>query len=228
MKIKWGILSTARIGLEKVIPALQRSEFGEVVAIASRDQKKADGAAKKLSIPRAYDSYEQLLADPDIDAVYNPMPNHLHVPWTIKAIKAGKHVLVEKPIALSAEEAKELIRESDEHPDVKVMEAFMYRFHPQWQRAKELVQQGAIGDLRTVNSFFSYHNDDPDNIRNQPLIGGGGLMDIGCYCISLSRFLFGREPERVTGTVDFDPRFQTDRMASGMMQFGNGTATFTC
>lgn len=227
-KIQWGILSTAKIGVQKVIPALQKSSYGEVKGIGSRSLQQAETVARKLDIPGAYGSYEELLADPDIDAVYIPLPNHLHVPWSIEALKAGKHVLCEKPIGLSSAEARNLIEASATHPHLKVMEAFMYRFHPQWRKAKELVAQGAVGELRTVNSFFSYHNDDPDNIRNKPEIGGGGLMDIGCYCVSLSRFLFEEKPLRVSAFTEHDPDFGTDRLTSGMMEFRDGTATFTC
>lgn len=227
-KIRWGILSTANIGTQKVIPAMQQCEHGEVVAIASRDKSKADEAAKTLGMPKAHSSYEELLEDPDIDAIYNPLPNHLHVPWTKKAIEAGKHVLCEKPIALSSAEAQHLLEFSRAHPDIKVMEAFMYRFHPQWEKAQELVDDGAIGELRTIQSFFSYMNRDANNIRNQVDIGGGGLMDIGCYNISFSRFMFGAEPERVVGLIDFDPEFKTDRLATGILQFAQGSSSFTC
>jgi predicted dehydrogenase len=227
-KIRWGILSTANIGVAKVIPAMQRGELCEIVAIASRSQEKADAAARKLGIPTAYGSYEELLADPSIEAVYNPMPNHLHVPWAIRALEAGKHVLCEKPIALTSAEAATLLDAAQRYPQLKVMEAFMYRHHPQWVRARDLVQSGAIGELRTIHSFFSYFLDDPTNVRNMADIGGGGLMDIGCYNISLSRFIFGAEPRRVCGIVDYDPQFHTDRLASAMLDFGSGTATFTC
>ncbi|REK18828.1 MAG: gfo/Idh/MocA family oxidoreductase [Planctomycetota bacterium] len=227
-KLRWGILSTAKIGVEKVIPALMQGEFCEVKAIASRDKSKAERAAKRLKIPQAYGSYEELLNDPEIDAVYNPLPNHLHVRWSIAALEAGKHVLCEKPIGLSANEGQELVDAAKEHPELKVMEAFMYRHHPQWQRAKQLATDGSIGELRTVQSFFSYYNDDADNIRNQSEIGGGGLFDIGCYCISLARFLFDAEPWRVVGTVEYDPDLEIDRLASGILEFDRGTATFTC
>lgn len=227
-KVRWGILSTADIGLKKVIPAMQQGQYCEIAAIASRNLETARAEAAKLGIPKAYGSYEELLADPEIEAVYNPMPNHLHVPWSIKALEAGKHVLCEKPVGLSAAEAQELVEAAKRHPHLKVMEAFMYRHHPQWRKAKQLVDEGKIGTLRTIQSFFSYYNADPNNIRNQAGIGGGGLMDIGCYNISLSRFIFGREPERVMGIVEYDPRFQTDRLASGILDFGDGTSTFTC
>ena len=227
-KVRWGIISTAKIGTEKVIPAMQRGHHCDIVAIASRDSKRAQRTAQELKIPKSYGSYEELLADEEIDAVYNPLPNHLHVPWSVRALEAGKHVLCEKPIALSSHEAQKLVDAAEQHPNLKVMEAFMYRHHPQWVKAKELVTSGQLGELRTIQSFFSYFNADPDNIRNQSEIGGGALMDIGCYNISLSRFLFDAEPTRVLGIVDRDPEFQTDRLTSGILQFREGTSTFTC
>lgn len=228
MRLRWGILGTAKIGTAKVIPAMQAGKYCQVLAIASRELAKAQAAARQLKIPRAYGSYEEMLADPEIDAVFIPLPNHLHVPWSLKAIEAGKHVLCEKPIGLSAGEARRLLETARAHPQLKVMEAFMYRFHPQWQRARQIVQEGGIGVLRTIHAFFSYHNIDPANVRNQAGIGGGGLLDIGCYPISLSRFLFGCEPRRVCGAIEFDPVFKTDRLTSGILDFGRGTATFTC
>jgi len=227
-KVRWGVLSTANIGMQKVLPAMQRGQLCEIVAIASRDESTAQGAADRLGIPKAYGSYEAMLADPEIDAIYNPLPNHLHVPWSIKAIEAGKHVLCEKPIGLASVEAQQLAEVAAQHPHLKVMEAFMYRFHPQWQRAAEIVRSGGIGELKTINSFFSYYNDDPTNIRNRAEVGGGGLMDIGCYNISLSRFIFAAEPTRVLGLVEYDPQFKTDRLTLGILDFGHGTATFTC
>jgi predicted dehydrogenase len=227
-KVRWGVLSTAKIGVAKVIPAMQAGEHCEIVAISSRDPEKAQAAAEQLGIPNAYGSYEELLAAPEVDAVYNPLPNHLHVPWSIMALEAGKHVLCEKPVAMTAAEAQELVDAAQTHPHLKVMEAFMYRHHPQWQLARQLVADGKIGELRTIQSFFSYYNVDPNNIRNMADIGGGGLMDIGCYCISYSRFIFGSEPQRVFGIVEHDPQLKTDRLASGVLDFGHGTATFTC
>ncbi len=228
-KIRWGIISTAKIGRTKVIPGIQESPLCEVVAIGSRNQKSAETVAKKLSIPKAYGSYEEVLADPTIDAVYNPLPNHLHVEWTIKAMEAGKHVLCEKPIGLDALEAEKLLETTKKHPQLKVMEAFMYRFHPQWIETKKLIQSGAIGKVKTIQSFFSYFNADPNNVRNKAAIGGGGLMDIGCYNISFPRFLFEEEPHRVVGLMDIDPNFKTDRITSGILDFSNGkSATFTC
>ena len=227
-KVRWGVLSTADIAIEKVLPAMQQGEYCEIAAIASRRLEKAQAAAKRLGIPKAYGSYEELLADPTIDAIYNPLPNHLHVPWSVKALQAGKHVLCEKPIALTAAEGQELVDTARQHPHLKVMEAFMYRFHPQWQRARQLVSEGRIGTLRTIQTFFSYYLDDPHNIRNLAAAGGGGMLDIGCYTVSLSRFIFGAEPGRVFGLVEYDPQFKTDRLASAILDFGHGTSTFTC
>jgi len=227
-KIRWGVLSTAKIGTEKVIPAMQQTEFCDIVAIASRNLGRAKHAADRLQIAKSYGSYEALLADPDIDAIYNPLPNHLHVPVSIQALEAGKHVLCEKPIGLSSDEGQQLVDSGKKHPRLKLMEAFMYRHHPQWQRARQWVDAGRIGELRTIHSFFSYYNTDADNIRNKADMGGGGLMDIGCYDISLSRFIFAAEPRRVCSVVEYDPDFQTDRVASAMLDFGSGTATFTC
>ena len=227
-KVSWGILSTAKIGVEKVIPALQNSKHGTVSALASRTLDKAQAAARKLKLPKAYGSYEALLADPDIQAVYNPLPNHLHVDWSIKALEAGKHVLCEKPLGLDVADAQRLLDAAASHPHLKVMEAFMYRHHPQWIKTRQLVADGAIGQVRTIQSFFSYFNNDPANIRSKPEYGGGGLMDIGCYCISLSRFLTDDEPQRVMGLIEYDPRLKVDRLASGLLDFGDATATFTC
>ena len=227
-KIRWGILSTAKIGTEKVIPAMQQGAHCAVTAIASRDAATAKQAAESLGIPKSYGTYDELLADPDIDAVYNPLPNHMHVPWSIKALEAGKHVLCEKPIGLTADEGQELVDAGRRFSNLKLMEAFMYRHHPQWQRARDLVRGGDIGQLRTIQSFFSYFNDDGTNIRNKADIGGGGLMDIGCYNISLSRFIFDSEPIRVVGTIEYDPVFKTDRLASGMLEFPDGISSFTC
>ena len=227
-KINWGVLSTAKIGLKKVIPAMQKGKYSLIHAIASRDIKKAQQAAKVLKISKAYGSYEELLADNEIEAVYIPLPNHLHVEWTIKSLKAHKHVLCEKPIGLDWKEADYLNKEVKKYPGKKVMEAFMYRFHPQWQKVKKLVNENAIGQVKTIHSFFSYFNIDPENIRNQPDAGGGGLMDIGCYCISLSRFLYNSEPERVCGLIEYDPVMNIDRLGSGILYFNNGTSTFTC
>ena len=226
--VKWGILSTAKIAVEHLIPAIRESKTGTVHAIASRDAQKAEEVAGKMNIPFSYGSYEKLLADESIDAIYNPLPNHLHVPWTIKAMEAGKHVLCEKPIALDSSEAESLLQKTRDFPDLKIMEAFMYRFHPQWEEVRSLISKGEIGTLESIHSVFTYYNDDPENIRNWPHMGGGGLMDIGCYCISVSRFLFGKEPDRVYGNLDIDPAFGVDRKAFGILTFGDKTSTFTC
>jgi predicted dehydrogenase len=227
-KVRWGILGTAKIALDKVVPAMQRARLCEVVALASRDALRANAAAQRLHIPTAHASYEALLADARVETVYIPLPNHLHVPWSIKAIEAGKHVLVEKPIGLSSAEGQMLADAAARLPKLKVMEAFMYRHHPQWRRAKQIVDEGGVGRLITIQSFFSYYNDDPANIRNQAEIGGGALADIGCYSISLARFLFHAEPRRALGIVEYDSRFGTDRLASGILDFEAGTSTFTC
>jgi predicted dehydrogenase len=218
-KVRWGILSTANIGMQKVTPAIMKSAHSEVVAIASRNLGKAQAAAAQLGIPKAYGSYEELFADPDIDAIYNPLPNHLHVPMTIAATKAGKHVLCEKPIALSAAEAESL-RQCP--PDRIVLEAFMVRFHPQWSRARDIIRSGELGEVRAINAVFTYFNADPANVRNQADIGGGGIMDIGCYPITAARYLFEGEPKRVVSLVERDENFGTDRLASVIADFGAG------
>ena len=226
-KIRWGVLGVAKIATEKVIPAMQRGERSTVTAIASRDLAKARAAAARLNIAKAYGSYEELLADPEIDAVYNPLPNHLHVPWTIKAAEHGKHVLCEKPIGLSAAEARDLLAVRD-RTGVRIQEAFMVRTHPQWLKVKDLIAEGRIGEVRAVLGAFSYTNRDPDNIRNKPEIGGGALFDIGCYLVNTSRFIFGREPLRVTGAIQRDPEMGTDRLTSVLLDYGTGHATGSC
>jgi len=223
--IRWGVLSTAAIATRKVIPGIQRSRRGAVVAIASRDLARASEAAAALGIARAYGSYQELLADPDIDAVYVPLPNHLHVPWTLAAAEAGKHVLCEKPIGMDAADAARL---RGAPAGRLIMEAFMVRFHPQWLRARELIRAGAIGELRAVDVFFAYDNRDPGNIRNRPETGGGALLDIGCYGVVAGRFCFEAEPVRLVALIDHDPGFQTDRLSSVVADFGGGRRlTFT-
>ncbi len=226
-KIRWGVLGVARIATEKVIPAMQRGEWSEVTAIASRDIDKARAAAARLGLAKAFGSYEELLADEDIDAIYNPLPNHLHVPWSIKAAERGKHVLCEKPIALSADEARQLLAVRD-RTGVKMQEAFMVRTHPQWIAVRDIVTSGRIGDVKSMLGVFSYTNRDPANIRNQTAAGGGALMDIGCYLVYTSRFIFGREPLRVTGAVERDPVMGTDRLTSVLLDYGSGHATGSC
>jgi predicted dehydrogenase len=226
-KLRWGVLGVAGIAMKKVLPAMKHCKRAEVVGIASRDLGRAKEAAGRLEIPKAFGSYEDLLADRDIDVVYNPLPNHLHVPWSIKAAEAGKHVLCEKPIALNADEARKLIGARD-RTGVKIGEAFMVKTHPQWLRARELVRSGAIGELRAIISAFSYFNADPNNIRNMADIGGGGVMDIGCYPITMARFLFEREPARTVALIDRDPQLGTDRLSSALLDFSPGQAIFTC
>ncbi len=226
-KVRWGILSTAKIGVAKVIPGMKKGEWCEVTGIASRDQRKAEEAAHKLGIAKAYGSYEELLADPQIEAIYNPLPNQLHVECSIKAAEAGKHVLCEKPLSLTVAEAKKLFAVR-ERTRVKIGEAFMVRTHPQWLRAREVVRSGRVGALRAAVSLFSYFNTDPSNIRNIPECGGGALMDIGCYPINTSRFMFGEEPSSVFGLVERDPQMKIDRLTSAILDFPSGQSTFTC
>jgi predicted dehydrogenase len=217
--VKWGIISTANIGVAKVIPGMLKSKDVAIVAISSRRRKTAEAWAAKLGIPKAYGSYEEMLADPEIEAVYNPLPNHLHVPLTLQAARAGKHVLCEKPIALTAREAEKLRKAPK---GIIIAEAFMVRHATQWLAVRDLVRRKRIGDVRAIQVLFSYFNRDPKNVRNQAKIGGGGLLDIGCYPITVSRFIFGAEPLRVTGAFERDPRFGTDRLASGLADFGKG------
>jgi predicted dehydrogenase len=225
-RLRFGVLSTANIGLTKAIPGIAAAANSEVVAIASRNATAARAAAERLGIPTAHGSYEALLADPDVEAVYIPLPNHLHAEWTIAAARAGKHVLCEKPLALSAADAERMV-EACEREGVRLMEAFMYRQHPSWVAVRDLVASGRIGRLVAVQSWFSYFNDDPANIRNLVEAGGGALFDIGCYCVNLSRMLFDGEPSRVVGSILRDPVGGTDVVASGILEFGDGVATFT-
>lgn len=226
-KLRWGVLSTASIGLRKVIPGLQKSELCSVEAIASRDADRASKAARAHGIAKAYGSYEELLADAEIDAIYNPLPNDLHVRWTAKAAEAGKHVLCEKPLGMDAGDAEQLLAVRD-RTGVKIGEAFMIRTHPQWLRMHELIREGRIGRLRSITGFFSYSNLDPKNIRNRLETGGGGLLDIGCYPIHASRYVFGGMPKRAIGLVERDPEMKTDRLASAILDFAGGQSIFTC
>jgi predicted dehydrogenase len=226
-ELRWGILSTAGIAREKVIPGIQRADRCRIVAIASRDAARATQVAREVGIPRAHGSYEALLADPDVDAVYLPLPNHLHAEWTIAAARAGKHILCEKPLALRSADAERMIEVADAE-GVRLMEAFMYRLHPSWVAVRELVASGRIGKLTAVQSWFSYFNDDPANIRNIAEFGGGALYDIGCYSVNLSRMLFGGEPTRVEASILRDPASGVDIVSSGLLEFADGIATFTC
>ncbi len=226
-KVRWGVLGTAKIALAKVIPAMQRSSWCEITAIASRDLSKAKDAARELNIPNSYGSYEELLADDNVEVVYNPLPNHLHVAWTVKAAEAGKHVLCEKPIALNAADARMLLDVRD-RTGVRIQEAFMVRTHPQWLETRRLIRSGRIGSLRSIGGFFTYSNPDPANIRNKLEFGGGGLMDIGCYPITISRFMYDAEPRRVLGMIERDRVFGTDSLTTAVLDFPNGHSTFTC
>ncbi len=226
-KLRIGVLSTANIALEKVIPGVRRSVRGEVAAIASRDLASAQAAADRLGIPKAHGSYEALLADPDVDALYIPLPNHLHAEWTIAAVQAGKHVLCEKPLAMTADDADRMAAAARE-AGVVLMEAFMYRLHPSWLRVRELTTSGRIGRLVAVQSWFSYFNDDPANIRNIRSAGGGALYDIGCYNVNLSRLLFEDEPRTVSASITRDPVSGVDVVTSAILGFAGGVATFTC
>jgi predicted dehydrogenase len=225
-KVRWGVLGTANIAVHKVIPSMQQGSLTEISAIASRDLEKATQAAQSLNITKAYGSYEELLSDSQIEAIYNPLPNHLHLPWTIKAARAGKHVLCEKPIGLTADEARKLVEVSDE-TGVKIQEAFMVRTHPQWLAVRDLVRQGRIGKLQAINGFFSYFNTDSANIRNKIETGGGALMDIGCYCINIARFIFEGEPKKAVGLIERDADSRIDKLTSAILDFQAGHANFT-
>lgn len=224
--VRWGILGAANIAVRQVIPATQQSSLCTVLAIASRDAEKARSAAESLDIPRAYGSYDELIDDPDVEVIYNPLPNHLHVPWTIRAAETGKHVLCEKPIALTANEARQLA-DVQKRTGVQIAEAFMVRTHPQWLATRDLVTNGKIGDLRLINGHFTYFRRDPADVRSNPEWGGGALMDIGCYPITMSRWLFGEEPTEVVGQLEVDPDMHIDRVGSALMRFPSGQAAFT-
>jgi predicted dehydrogenase len=227
-KVRWGVLGNAKIAREKVIPAMQAGKDSTVIAIASRTPNTAREIAEKLGIPKVYDSYDELLDDPEVEAIYNPLPNHMHVPWSIRAAAAGKHVLCEKPIGMSSGEARKLIEARDRY-GVQIGEAFMAKTHPQWLRTKELADAGELGELRLVIGAFSYFNRNPENIRNQADWGGGALMDIGCYPVTLSRMLFGVEPIAALASLERDPGFGTDRFTSAILQFpGGGQCVFSC
>ena len=226
-RTRWGVLGASKFAINKCVPGIQGSALCDVSAIASRDLDKAEDAADKLDIASSYGSYEELLADPTVDVIYIPLPNHLHVPWAIAAAKAGKHVLCEKPLAMTVEEVQRLIAARDA-AGVVVGEAFMVRTHPQWLRARDLVASGRIGELRAATGFFSYTNVDPLNIRNRADVGGGAIWDIGCYPVTTARLVFGTEPVRVAAAIVRDPEFGTDRLSSFILEFPQGHAIFTC
>jgi predicted dehydrogenase len=225
--VRWGVLGTARIALQKVIPGFQRSGRASVLALGSRDAARAASAAAALAVPRSYGSYAGVVDDPDVEAVYIPLPNHLHVEWAARAAASGKHVLCEKPLAMTAAEAERLIEARDRY-HVVVQEAFMIRNHPQWLLAMRLVRDGRLGDVRSVVGQFAYFNADPANIRNIREIGGGGLLDIGCYLTHVARWVFDREPARVAGLLARDPESSVDRVTSLLLDFGDGQAIGTC
>jgi predicted dehydrogenase len=226
-KIRWGILGVAGIAVRRVIPAMRACQECEIAAIASRDLHKAKQAAHSLGIPRAYGSYDELLADPEIDVVYNPLPNHLHVPWSIRAAEAGKHVLCEKPLGMNAAEAHQLITARD-RAGVKIGEGFMVRTHPRWLRVRQMIREGRVGELRVITACCGYFNRNPLDVRNRLESGGGAMLDIGCYPVTLSRFVFGQEPTRVSALTDRDPEMRTDRLTSAILEFPAGQAVFTC
>ena len=227
-KISWGILSTSNFAQNVIIPSVKNCVNTEFIGIASRNLTSAKKAAEKHGISKSYGSYEELLADESVDAVYIPLPNHMHAEWIKKSLASGKHVLCEKPIGLNADEAEDVREFAKGYPRQKLMEAFMYRMHPRWIKIKELISQNIIGEVKHIQSFFSYYNVKSDNIRNNSEIGGGGLLDIGCYCISSSRFILDKEPLNVQGKIELDPKFKTDRLTSGILDFDGVTAAFTC
>lgn len=226
LKVKFGILSTASIAVDQVIPAMLKSKYCAVFGIASRTVEKAERAANQFQLPKYYGSYQELLRDPQIEAVYIPLPNHLHVEWAINALRAGKHVLVEKPIALNSVDAQKLYTETKKHPKLKIMEAFMYKHHPQWIRVKEMINNGDIGQLKAIQSSFSFFDDNLNSIVNIKEYGGGCLMDIGCYSISVSRLLFESEPKNILANIEYHPESKVDIMASGILEFERGYSTF--
>jgi len=225
-KVQWGVLGAAIIAVEQMIPAIIDSHHGQISAIASRSITKAEEVARRFRIPKAYQGYESLLKDPDIDAIYIPLPNHLHVRWAIEALRSGKHVLVEKPIALDADEAHHLLRETEKYPQLYVMEAFMYKFHPQWKDVKNKIMEGVIGELKMIQSSFSFYDDHPDSIVNKKEMGGGSLMDVGCYPVSVSRYLYDDEPTHVQAVMEYHSRYGVDIHASGIMEFEKGKSVF--
>ena len=227
-KINWGILSTAKIGTKKVIPEMMNSDLCNIYAIASRDYNLAKKVAEDLGIEKYYGTYEELLNDPKIEAIYNPLPNNLHIPLTIEAIKKGKHVLCEKPISLDSKETQLLIDTMKNYPKIKVMEAFMYLFHPQWVEVMDIIGQNGLGEVKFIETHFSYFNDNPQDIRNKLEMGGGALLDIGCYPISLSRNIFKEEPKKVYASGNKHSSFGTDTLITGILEFSKGKSVFTC
>ncbi len=224
--VTWGVLSVSSHYVSRINTNVRKSPLNVLQAIASRSPDKAKAAAARLGIPRAYGSYAELLADKDVEAVYIPLPNRFHAEWVKKAADAGKHVLCEKPFAMSAEEARETF-DYAQRKGVLVMESLMYRFHPQWIRAAEIARGGDLGEIHAVNTFFSYMITDPSNVRNRLDIGGGGLRDVGSYAVSAARFLLDAEPTRVLGLLHRDPTLRTDTITTGVLDFGKARSVFT-
>lgn len=227
-KWRWGILSTANIGRTRFIPALQSIPDVEVVAVASRNLQKAEAFASECGIAEAYGSYQELMEHPDIDILYNPTPNYLHVSLSIKALEYGKHVLCEKPISVTARELNQLVQAQQQYPLTRVMEGFMYRFHPQWRYIHELIRDKKIGKITHIHAIFTYFNDDPADVRNQDNLGGGALLDIGCYCVDVAKMIFNGSPKSIQSYVEYDPIFSTDRLTTALLEFKEGIATLVC
>ena len=225
-KVRWGVMGSAKIALKKVIPSMSYCKYAVVEAIASRNEELAISAAEDLEIPKAYGSYEDLLNDKDIDAIYIPLPNHLHLEWTMKCIEAGKHVLCEKPFVLNHKDVSKLIQLRN-RSKLKIGEAFMVRSHPRWTAIKEIIDKGVIGEMNLIRGFFSYYNDDAQNIRNQYSEGGGGIWDIGCYPVQISRYLFGKNPKRVSASLIYDSKYKVDILGSVILEFENGLCSFS-
>jgi predicted dehydrogenase len=219
--------ATAMIAVERVIPAMLEAKRSEIVAVASRDSAQARDVADRFGIARVHASYEALLADPDIEVVYIPLPNHLHLQWTIAAIESGKHVLCEKPMALNAGEVRLMIAARDKAV-VLVEEAFMLRSHPQWSKMREIIRSGRLGKIQATQGLYTYFNRDPNDIRNRdPELGGGGTYDLGCYTTAVSRYIFQAEPIRVIAAMQKDPSFGIDRLSSVILEFPDGHGTWT-
>ena len=227
-KVRWGVLGAARIARRRVIPAMQQGQYSEVTALASRNLEKAKQTAEPLGVPKVYGSYEDLLSDPDVDAIYNPLPNHLHIPWTQKAMEAGKHVLCEKPFALGREEFREFMEFCQGYPHLKVGEAFMVKSHPLWQEVQSKVQSGELGEIKAIHGHFSYFNTNPENVRNVPEWGGGGMYDIGVYPLTLSRYVLGKEPQSVMAMIETDPQLGIDALGTVLLDFGGIQSMFMC
>ena len=223
--INWGILSSAKIGWEHVIPAILKSKNSKLVAIASRNTLRAKKLAQKFKIEKSYGSYQELYKDQEIDVIYNPLPNHLHIKSSIEACKNKKNILLEKPISLKATDIDPLMKYASENK-VVIKEAFMVRHHPQWQWVKKYIKSGKLGSISSISTVFSYNNKNPQNIRNIKKFGGGAIYDIGCYPTVISRFLLDKEPKRVVGLAKNDKKFKTDVLSSVVLDFGEIYSSF--